>query len=252
MKIKYNSDLPLDSPERTLQHKEIILQKKFLKKLYEEWYGEFKKEVENLPEGKIIELGAGGGFLKQVIPEIICSDILDLPTNDMTFSALKMPFDDGEIAGIFMVDTLHHIPDMEKFFREAERVLAVNGKVIMIEPANTLWGRFIYKNFHHEPFDPTGKWTIPSTGPLSGANGALPWIVFERDRNRFAELFPHLHTEAIRFINPFLYLLSGGVSYRQLLPDFTYPAVRFMDHLLPRISKQFSMFQVITITKDHK
>lgn len=249
MKIKYNSDLPLDSPERTMEHKEIILQKKFLKKLYDQWYAEFAKEMKNLPDGKIIELGAGGGFLKQVIPEMMCTDILDLPTNDMTFSALEMPFNDGEVAGIFMVDTLHHIPDMGKFFREAQRVLADHGKMIMIEPANTLWGKFIYKNFHHEPFDPKGGWTIPSTGPLSAANGALPWIVFERDRNKFLEIFSNMHIEPIRFRNPLIYLLSGGVSFRQLLPDFTYPVVRLFDQLLPRISKQLSMFQVIKIIK---
>ncbi|MBK8443443.1 MAG: hypothetical protein IPL35_08515 [Sphingobacteriales bacterium] len=56
----------------------------------------------------------------------------------------------------------------------------------MSEPANTAWGRFFYQNFHHEPFQPeAASWEIPSTGPLSGANGALPWIIFKRDIDLF-------------------------------------------------------------------
>jgi hypothetical protein len=33
-------------------------------------------------------------------------------------------------------------------------------------------------------------WSFPAVGPLSGANGALPWILFERDRARFEREFP--------------------------------------------------------------
>lgn len=249
MKLKYTIEEDLDSPERTLLHREIILRKKFLKKLYEQWYDEFIKEVDNLPNDKIIELGSGGGFLKELLPQVICTDILELPSNDMTFSALEMPFEDHSLGGIFMVDTLHHIPDIRQFLKEAERVLAKGGKIIMIEPCNTLWGRFIYQNFHHEPFDPEGDWTIPASGPMSGANGALPWIVFERDQNLFEEKFPNFKLEKISYRNPLVYLLSGGVSYRQLLPNFTYPFVNAIDSLLPKISKHASMFQLIKITR---
>jgi len=249
MKLKYESGFALDSPERTLYHREIILSKKFLRKLYEQWYAEFITEIKNLPNDTYIELGSGGGFLKELEPRVICTDILELPTNDLTFSALDMPFEDNSVGGIFMVDTMHHIPDMEKFLNEVKRVLALNGKMIMIEPVNSLWGRFIYKNFHHEPFDTKGDWTIPSTGPLSGANQALPWIVFERDNAKFKEKFPNFKIEIIQYRNPLLYLVSGGVSYRQLLPDFMYPFVNMMDSVLPKISRQLSMFQLIKITK---
>ena len=249
MKIKYDIDYPLDSPERTMYHREIILRKYFLRKLYEQWYHEFIKEIKNLPNELFIELGSGGGFLKELEPKVICTDILKLSTNDMTFSALDMPFSDSSVGGIFMIDTLHHIPDIEKFLDEANRVLAKNGKMIMIEPANSLWGRFIYKNFHHEPFDINGGWTFPEKGPLSGANGALPWIVFERDKLIFKNKYPNFVLETINFRNPLLYLTSGGISFRQLLPDFMFPIVAKIDQLLPKVSKQFSMFQLIKITK---
>ncbi len=245
---KYDIEYTLDSPERTMVHREIIRKKKFLYELYTDWYSIFRKEMENLPNKTVIELGSGGGFLKDLEPTVICSDVIELPTNDMTFSALEMPFKDESVGGLFMIDTMHHIPDSAVFLQEVSRVLAKGGKMILIEPANSLWGRFIYKNFHHEPFDPKGDWTIPSTGPLSGANGALPWIVFVRDNKLFQQNFPNLKIDSIEYLNPFLYLLSGGVSRKQALPDFSYPAIKFIDQSLSKIWNQISMFMVIKIT----
>lgn len=247
--FKYKIPHDINSPERTLVHREIILQKKFLKKLYIEWYGEFLKAIPLLPPGKLVELGSGGGFLKALNPDIICSDFLELPPNDLTFSALDMPFEKNEISGLFMIDTFHHIPDAEQFLRDASRVLKKGGQIVMIEPASSAWGKFIYENFHHEPFDKQGDWSIPVSGPLSGANGALPWIVFERDRNKFNELFPEFKVTEIKYHTPFRYLLSGGVSFRQIVPNFLFGAYTLSDRMMSSISKHLSMFVTIRIKK---
>jgi Methylase involved in ubiquinone/menaquinone biosynthesis len=249
MGLKYKINMPLDVPERTLLHKEIILSKPFLKNLYIEWYGTFINEFNKLPPGKIVELGSGGGFLKELMPTIISSDIIPLPTNDLTFSALSMPFDDDSISGLFMVDTFHHLPDASLFLSEADRVLKENGKLIMIEPANSLWGRLIFSNLHHEPFNPKGNWQIPDSGPLSGANISLPWIVFVRDKAIFNKEFPKLGIEEITFHTPLRYLLSGGVSFKQFVPDISFPFFRRIDNFLVSLSKHLSMFMTIKIKK---
>ncbi len=172
--MNYNIPFDLDSPERTIAHQKIIVEKYFLRKLYEEWYDVFTGVQSQLPVGKMIELGSGGGFLKDIMPSVLCTDILELPSNDLTFSALEMPFGDNELSAIFMIDTFHHIPDSTLFLSEAKRVLKKNGMIVMIEPANSLWGRFIYENFHHEPFGPKGNWEFPNSGPLSGATEPFP------------------------------------------------------------------------------
>ena len=120
----------------------------------------------------------------------------------------------------------------------------------MIEPANSFWGRFIYKNFHHEPFNITGDWKIAEEGPLSGANGALPWIVFERDRTKFESLFPQLNILEISYHTPLRYLISGGVSYKQLAPDFMYGFFSLLDKTSSKTFNQFSMFVTIKIRKE--
>jgi SAM-dependent methyltransferase len=249
MKLKYTFKHELAADERTHEHRQIILQKKFLKKLYMEWYAYFKSKIQDLPDGKIIEIGSGGGFIKDQIPHVITSDIIPFPWTDLTFSALKMPFEEDEVSAILMIDTFHHIPDSGLFLQEVNRILKPGGKMIMIEPAASSWGKFIYKNFHHEPFEIDGDWTIPSSGPLTGANGALPWIVFERDKELFQNKFPSLQINSINYHSPFRYLVSGGVSFKGIFPSFTFPAFRFFDKTMSSLSKEVSMFMTVEVEK---
>jgi SAM-dependent methyltransferase len=167
----------------------------------------------------------------------------------MYFSATNMPFKKNSIHAFVMIDVLHHIDDVEKFFMEANRCLTVYGQVIMIEPSRTLFGRFIYRHFHHEPYKPNATWNFSSTGPLSSANLALPWIVFMRDKRKFQRKFPHLKIKRIYAFGPLLYLLSGGFTLPQLLPNFLYPAVKFFEFILSPFHKYLGLFYIIELEK---
>jgi SAM-dependent methyltransferase len=248
--LKEHKASDLDAPETTLQHREIILRKPFLKKIYLTWYASFICILPTLPEGKIVEIGSGGGFLKMLDSRIITSDILSSVNCDMTFSAEAMPFEDASLSAIVMFDVLHHIPNCSKFFAEAQRTLKPGGKIIMIEPGNTAFSRFIFQNFHHENFDHrTSEWTFPTSGPLSGANGALPWIVFTRDYPIFQKQFPQLVRERISLHTPFAYLVSGGLTLKSLLPGWMYGPFRFFEMLISPLNPLIAMFQTIVIKK---
>lgn len=239
----------LDAPETTLLHRRIIQSKPFLKKLYLDFYDSFLRNVPDLSRKKCIELGSGGGFLKSVFPSVTTSDVLPLEGVDLCFSGLDMPFANESIDAFFMIDVFHHVPDSELFLKEMNRCLKRGGVIIMIEPANTWWGRFIYQNFHHEPFDPQGGWVLLGDGPLTCANGALPWIVFQRDQKRFEQLFPFLKLIKLTPHTPISYLLSGGLTLRQLLPNFLYPLIRFFEFLLSPLSHLLGMFYEIKLIK---
>lgn len=240
----------LDDVETTLLHAKIIQDKPFLRKLYADFYNIFKESIpESSRNGLFVELGSGGGFIKKVIPNAVTSDVLDLPNVDKHFSALDMPFGNNSVDAYFMIDVLHHINDATAFFKEMDRTLKAGGKIIMIEPANTSWGRFIYQNFHHETFDPSGGWGFEKTGPLSSANGAIPWIIFYRDRKQFEQQFPMLKITVLKPHTPFRYLISGGVSMRQLLPSFLYGAVKGLEIILSPFNKYIGMFLTIEINK---
>ena len=89
----------------------------------------------------------------------------------------------------------------------------------MIEPWVTPWSRLVYTKLHYEPFDPEmAHWEFPESGPLSGANNALPWILFVRDRDQFEREFPMWSIQSMRPMMPIRYLVSGGVGFRALMP----------------------------------
>jgi hypothetical protein len=149
-----------------------------------------------------------------------------------------------------MVDVFHHIPQIRPFLAEAERSLRSGGAILMIEPWVSTWSHFIYTNLHHEPFDPGAEfWSFPRSGPLSGANGALPWIVFERDREIFASDFPNLEIREVRPMMPFRYLVSGGVSMRQLMPKVSFPFWSWVDNCLSRWRDSWPMFALIAVVR---
>ncbi len=239
----------LDAPSATLVHSRIIREKPFLKNLYIDFYRQFKAGIGECARETVVELGSGGGFIKKVIPGVITSDVINLPNVDRHFSALDMPFEEGEVNVFLMIDVLHHINDSAAFFKELDRALSKGGKVIMIEPANTPWGKFVYQNFHHEPFDPSGGWGFEGEGPLSSANGAIPWIIFSRDRKRFESEFPNLKITRIQPHTPFRYLLSGGLSMRQLLPSFSYGMIAGLEKLLSPLNSCLGMFVTIELKK---
>ena len=240
----------LDHASTTILHAKIIKSKPFLKNLYIDFYKMFKKSIEDEVDGKTyVELGSGGGFIKEINPMVITSDIIKLPDVDMVLNTEAMPFCSNSIDAFFMIDTLHHINKPRCFFDEANRCLKKMGKIIMIEPANSLWGRFVYQNFHHEGFDPSAGWDLEETGPMSGTNGAIPWIVLSRDRKIFEKEYPSLKINEFQYMIPFRYLLSGGVSFRQLLPSFTYRIVKFLEIIISPLNRILGMFTRIEIQK---
>ena len=175
-----------DDRSLTLLHRDILLQKGFLRKIYEDFYKDLMSHI-TAPEIKtLVELGSGAGFIKRIYPWVQTSDVLDLAGLDRVFDATKMPFEDKTVDGILLINVLHHIKEVEQFFAEAGRVLKDSGRVVMIEPANTPWARFIYTRFHHEVFDPDAGWQVEGDRPLLDGNDALAWIIFSRDKDRFA------------------------------------------------------------------
>lgn len=216
--------LDIDSPETTIQRAEIIKNKYFLNRLYQEWYDSINKEIPSGMAGKIVELGSGAGFLRTVIPDLITSDIFYLPEMDIVLDGHRLPFKQNSLKAIVMIDVLHHLNQVDAFISEAARCIKTGGRIIMIEPWNTCWSKIIYTYLHHEPFKPGAeKWTFHGGGALSQANSALPWIIFKRDLDKFKSIFPEWQVKDIVLHTPFRYLISGGVSFRCLMPDGLFP-----------------------------
>jgi SAM-dependent methyltransferase len=162
----------------------------------------------------------------------------------------SMPFKNDSLKAVLMVDVFHHIPDVDMFLIEAVRCLRAGGTILMVEPWITPWSSFVYTHIHHEPVDMKVKqWSFPVLGPLSGANSALPWIVFERDRRLFELRYPGLSIKNIKVEKPFVYLLSGGISLRSIMPGITYRFWEYIESILGRMNLKLGMFAKIFLQK---
>lgn len=241
--------LALDDPRTTHLRREIIQSKSFLRQLYQEWYTAIVRALPPDP-GAVLELGSGAGFLSDFVPGLISSEIFYCPTVRAVLDGLRLPFVDGALRGIVMTDVFHHLPQSRRFLAEASRCVQPGGVIVMIEPWNTPWSRWIYTRLHHEPFLPEAQdWGFPMRGPLSGANGALPWIIFVRDRAQFEQEFPEWCIETIIPGFPFCYLVSGGVSLRTLMPGWSFGPWRGLENALAPWMSGLAMFAQIVLRR---
>jgi SAM-dependent methyltransferase len=241
--------LSIDDPRTTQLRQEIIQSNRFLWRIYDEWYRSLAECVP-LGPGDILELGSGAGFFAQYVPDVITSEVFECSGIQLVLDARQLPFSSGSLKAITMVDVFHHIPDCRSFLGEAQRCLRSGGSLAMVEPWVSTWSRLVYSQLHHEPFHVSAKdWVFPAAGPLSAANGALPWIIFERDREVFESEFPALRLQAVHPIMPFRYFVSGGVSMRQLMPEITFTLWRKLDGLLSKWPRQWPMFARIHVIR---
>jgi SAM-dependent methyltransferase len=241
----------LDSPERITELRRIIADKPALKEFYEGIYTRYAASIAACPAaGLKVELGSGGGFARQAIPDLITTDVLPYEGIDRIVDATKMPFEDASVRFLGMLNVFHHIPDVEAFLREAARCLVPGGRLVIIDQHPGWIGKPILQFLHHEPFRPDAEnWRFDSTGPLSGANGALAWIVFVRDLKRFQQEFAALRLLKYQPFAPLSYWLAGGLKSWSLLPGMALGLAAAMDRTLLRVSKDFGSFVEIQIIR---
>jgi hypothetical protein len=74
-------------------------------------------------------------------------------------------------------------------------------------------------------------------------------MIFHRDRHDFESEFPELEIQAVRPFMPFRYLVSGGVSLRQLMPEATFRLWSLFETCFGNWPHHWSMFASIHLTR---
>ena len=134
------------------------------------------------------------------------------------------------------------------------RVLAPGGGVVLIDPYYGPLSSILYPVlFRSETFDkthPDWKSQPEVKGVMTGANQALSYIVFKRDRKKFEQLFPQFEIVMHKSYGNYLrYLVSGGLNFYQLIPNWLMPAVRFVEFTLTPIQHLFALHHLIVLRK---
>jgi SAM-dependent methyltransferase len=235
------------------EHRKIWQQKPVLREIYREYFDLIRDAC--IP-GPILEIGGGSGNFKDFAPESISMDIIPLPWLDVVADAQQLPFQDGSISNIVMVDVLHHIESLLAFLRETDRVLGPGGRLIFIEPVITPISRIFLNLFHPEPIDmrqnPLDERAAnPARKPFD-ANQAIPTLLVGRYRTNFAKGFPRLKFVKVKYLNIITYPLSGGFRPWCLIPQWCLPYLLWIEKRIVPVVGHLMAFRLYCVIEKGK
>ena len=125
--------------------------KPLLKEIYEGFYRRILSLIDPAMPGRIVEIGSGIGNLKAHLPGAVATDLFPNPWLDVACDGYELPFRQASLSHLVLFDVFHHLRAPNAFLREAGRVLAPAGRLILFEPYIS-WSSYpVYGLLHHEP-----------------------------------------------------------------------------------------------------
>lgn len=244
-----------DSPDFSLAHREVLRKKVLLRRLFEGFYRNCRaldlSHFGSCP-GLRIEIGSGSSFFRDVFPDVLASDIKTLPFVDFVARAEALPLPANSVRAIYAINVFHHFSRPRQFFRELIRVVAPGGGAVLVEPYFGPFARWVFPRLHaSEGFerDVPGWDAEARQGPMSKANQALSYVVLVRDRAIWEREFPQLELVLDRPHTHLAYLVSGGVNFRQLVPNWCGPAVGWTEKALSPLNPLLALQHSIVLRK---
>jgi SAM-dependent methyltransferase len=220
-----------------------------VRRLYNGWFAEIESRLAAVP-GPTIELGAGCGALKDYMPTVVATDVVETPWVDRVVDAQRLPFDDQSVANLVMVDVLHHVARPAPALQEAQRVLAPGGRVIMLEPYCSPVSLLVYRFLHHETADTHAdpERPFPQSGPNPmDANIALPTLLFWRRDEVLRAWTPGLRLVERQRLAWLVYPLSGGFSKPPVLPDAVARPALAIERVLAPLLAPLAAFRCLIV-----
>ena len=220
------------------------------------WMNNFINEDE-----KGIEFGSGAGFAKHYIKNknFKMSDLSNDPHLDFKkVDAQSTYFEDESFNYVIASNMIHHIPYPIKFFREMNRILKKNGKLIIFESYCSIFFQLATILMRHEGFDFT-KNVWDEKEPKSdeknawAGNIAVPHLLFD-DKNTFQKnMGSFFSIEYEELTECLIFLNSGGVTSKTFhipLPFFALKVLNFIDKILIKfLPNIFGMGRRIVLKK---
>lgn len=246
----------VDSLTRLQSHKAVLDRKPMLREVFQEIHRSFLELDRKyfLDTGGIrVELGAGVAPIRDTDPNVLATDVVHSSELDRVLDAQAMDLPAGSVHALYGQNCFHHFPQPARFLDEVIRVVRPGGGFILVEPYYGLFASFLFKRmFSTEGFDKQMPgWNIPMEGPMNGANQALSYIVFDRDKKILADEYPQLEIVHQAPLSNYLrYLMSGGLNFRQLAPDALIPTLKGVERLLYPMQNYLALHHLIAVRRN--
>ena len=230
----------------------FLLEKRF------SWMNKFIKD-----EHTGIEVGSGAGFTREFIKNKNLK-LTDLGNDDhldfKNIDAQRTGFKDESFDFVISSNMIHHIPYPIKFFKEMNRILKKEGKLIIFESYCSITFQIITILMKHEGFDFTlNVWDEENAKSDEDnawhGNIAVPHLIFD-DKKKFKEnLDEYFKINYEKLTECLIFLNSGGVTSKtKYIPmnRFFLNILHFIDRILIKILPSiFCMGRRIVLTKSN-
>ncbi len=220
--------------------------------IYLDVYRRLLAEIPELYYPRVLELGSGGGFLKDLAPHAVTSECVPIAGIDRTVDACRITqhFEPESLDAIIAFNVFHHLPDVSGFLRGACQVLRPGGKICLVEPWFTPLGQVFHRLIHHEPYRlDASDWRLVGEGRMTGANTRLPTSVFRDSDARLEREFPELVLRKRQPFHKWLYLLSGGLKLNTHIPGFVARGLVALDQRLHLGDEVCGLFALIVVER---
>ncbi|MCP4625195.1 MAG: class I SAM-dependent methyltransferase [bacterium] len=244
-KLKQSWDSPI---EATLLLRSILKQKYLLRQWYEQIY---QFMAQNRKSGPVcIELGSGSSYLSHHIPELIKSNIIVIPDNDLVFDAQQLPFKDKTVDNLVLISVFHHLSNPVNFLQEATRVLKKGGRILISDPYISPLSYIPWHFLHPEPCDMSqAGFKSSHENPLLDANSANATLIFAENSNPALLQKLGLSCRRLVFHTIFHYWLAGGYNLPPLIPRCGLPIIKVMEKALQPLGRYLASFLFVVLEK---
>ena len=230
---------------------------KFLLKQRFNWMNNFINENDTG-----LEVGSGAGFTRFFIKNknFKMSDLSnDAHLDFKNIDAQSTGFKDGSFDYVIASNMIHHIPYPIKFFKEMNRILRKNGKLIIFESYCSLVFQLATILMKHEGYDFTldvwdEKKPKSDENDAWAGNIAVPHLIFDDKKKFHDNLGNFFSLEYEKLTECLIFLNSGGVTSKTFyvpVPEVFLKGFHLIDKFLVKFFPNiFCMGRRIVLKKE--